>query len=426
MWECSSKPIRLCCGAFGVKGVVKAVKGVGAGAWVRGGRAQARGRGADSVGRRASGGGDSLAGMNTAVSPTRRRLEAGQVERWIGAALGGSVRVVSATPLAGGEFATVLRVAVSDGREVVLKVGPAPGTRLLAYEDGMVAAEARYLRLAGPDALEGSRLPRLLGAGGGNGGSVDGASGGGGADGEWVVTELLPGVTLASLAAAGTVADPAVAPGVRAQVGAALARVHTVCSPDGVFGYDGARPCGATWGAAFEAIIASLLADAERWAVRLPVAGAEVMGLIARSRGVLDGVRRAALVHFDLWDGNVLCSPGTDRADGTDGVPVLTGLVDGERYLFGDPLVDFVSPALFRRIEDEPGHPFLAGYGRSGGFSGEELLRLALYRMHLYLLMVVEMPSRGRGGAEHAERAEELARLLLEAVGDVRERATAG
>jgi fructosamine-3-kinase len=193
-----------------------------------------------------------------------------------------------------------------------------------------------------------------------------------------------------------------------------------VGSPDGAFGYDGARPCGATWGAAFAAIIGSLLADAERWGVRLPVGGGEVMGLIARSRRVLDGVRRAALVHFDLWDGNVLCSPGAD------GVPVLTGLVDGERYLFGDPLVDFVSPALFRRIEDEPGHPFVAGYGRSPGFSGEELLRLALYRMHLYLLMVVEMPSRGRGGAEHAQRAEELAGRLLEAVADVRERAPAG
>jgi hypothetical protein len=353
--------------------------------------------------------------MNTAMSPTRRRLEAGQVERWVGAALGdGSVRVTSAAPLAGGEFATVLRVAVSDGRKVVLKVGPAPGTRLLAYEDGMVAAEARYLRMAGPDVLEGSRLPRLLGAGGG-------AQGGdGGADGEWMVTELLPGVTLASLGAAGTVADPAVAPGVRAEVGAALARIHTVGAPDGVFGYDGGRPRGATWGAAFAAIVASLLADGERWGVRLPVDGREVMGLIARSRGALDGVRRAALVHFDLWDGNVLCSPGAD------GVPVLAGLVDGERYLFGDPLVDFVSPALFRRIEDEPGHPFVRGYGRCPGFSGEELLRLALYRMHLYLLMVVEMPSRGRGGPEHAQRAEELGRLLLEAVGDVRERAAAG
>jgi hypothetical protein len=364
--------------------------------------------------------------MDTAVSPTRRRLTAGQVERWVAAALGDAVRVVGTGALAGGEFATVLRVALSDGREVVLKVGPAPGTALLGYEEGMVAAETRYLRLAGPDALARSPLPRLLGAGGVGTGLGAGiaqagaAAGGAGGEGEWMLTELLPGVTLASLGA-GTVADPAVAPGVREAVGAALARIHTVSAPDGVFGYDGARVRGATWGVAFAGIIASLLADAERWDVRLPVDGAQIMGLIARAHGVLDEVRRPALVHFDLWDGNVLCSPGADG-----GQPVLTGLVDGERYLFGDPLVDFVSPALFRRIEDEPGHPFLRGYGHGPGFSGPELLRLALYRMHLYLLMVVEMPSRGRGGPEHAERAEWLGGLLLEAVRDVRERAAAG
>jgi hypothetical protein len=103
-------------------------------------------------------------------------------------------------------------------------------------------------------------------------------------------------------------------------------------------------------------------------------------------------VRRAAPVHFDLRDGNVLCSPG----------------VDGERHLLGDPLVDFVSPALFRRIEDEPRHPFLRGYGHSTAFAGGELLRLALYRMHLYLLMVVEIPSRGMAGDAHARRGAEV------------------
>jgi fructosamine-3-kinase len=233
-----------------------------------------------------------------------------------------------------------------------------------------------------------------------------------------MVTELLPGVSLASLCA--DVADPAVAPGVRAAVGAAMARIHRVRPPTGVFGYDDGRPHGESWGAAFAAIIASLLADAERWDVRLPVDGAQIMGLISSCRGELDRVRRAALVHFDLWDGNVLCSPGAD------GGWELTGLVDGERYLFGDPLVDFVSPALFRRIEDEPAHPFCRGYGRTGAFSDGESLRLALYRMHLYLLMVVEMPSRGMRDDTHARRGAELRRLLSGAVEDVRARLAAG
>src|SRR5581483_7086234 len=86
----------------------------------------------------------------------------------------------------------------------------------------------------------------------------------------------------------------------------------------------------------------------------------------------------------DLWDGNVLVSPPGG----------LAGLVDGERYLYGDPLLDLVSPALFRRIEDEPEHPFLRGY-RPGPLDDAARIRLSLYRLHLYVLMIAEGPSRG-------------------------------
>ncbi len=123
-------------------------------------------------------------------------------------------------------------------------------------------------------------------------------------------------------------------------------------------------------------MIDGLLADAAAWAVPVPR-----MDLPFHA---LRGVTRPALLHFDLWDGNVLVAP-----DGS-----LSGLVDGERYLYGDPLLDLVSPALLRRIEDEPDHPFLAGY-RSARFDEAARTRLALYRVHLYLLMIAEGPSRG-------------------------------
>jgi aminoglycoside phosphotransferase (APT) family kinase protein len=92
------------------------------------------------------------------------------------------------------------------------------------------------------------------------------------------------------------------------------------------------------------------------------------------------------LLHFDLWDGNVLAADGR-----------LTGLVDGERFLWGDPLLDLVSPALFRRIEDEPEHPFLRGYAGATGLVLDDAARtrLRLCRIHLHLLMLAEGPSRG-------------------------------
>ena len=118
------------------------------------------------------------------------------------------------------------------------------------------------------------------------------------------------------------------------------------------------------------------------------------------------------LLHFDLWDGNALCAADSNGRWG------LTGLVDGERFLFGDPLVDFISPALFRRIEGEPGHPFVLGYAAASGrpvtFTEPERRRLELYRLHLYLLMTVEMPSRGMTRSSHPCRFDRLEVLLRE------------
>ena len=78
----------------------------------------------------------------------------------------------------------------------------------------------------------------------------------------------------------------------------------------------------------------------------LPVPPSRVAAVVEDASGVLDAVRRPALVHFDLWDGNVLADAGA-----------LTGLVDGERYLYGDPLVDFVSPAQAQSAGDQKASP---------------------------------------------------------------------
>jgi fructosamine-3-kinase len=181
-----------------------------------------------------------------------------------------------------------------------------------------------------------------------------------------------------------------------------MARVHTITGP--FFGYSGDRPSASDWPTAFEAIIEDVRADAVDWNVPLP----PLDGVVARYRDVLASVNRPALLHFDLWDGNVLA--------GADGG--LTGLVDGERYLYGDPLLDFVSPALLRRIEEMPDHPFLAGY-RAEPFDFDESarIRLGLYRIHLYAIMIAEGPSRGIEIADG--RHDRLTALLTRELADL-------
>jgi aminoglycoside phosphotransferase (APT) family kinase protein len=293
-------------------------------------------------------------------SPTQRELDFSAIEARLKPVFGVAVR--QAAELSGGGFAAVWRADLADGRQVVIKVGPTAGTRLLRYERDLVAAEAAYFRTVRA-AAPGVPVPEVLHL----------------AD-DWIVTTLLPGTSLTGLPDSTAV---------REQLGAAIAGLHRVTGPH--FGYTGARPAGADWPTAYAAMIAALLADAADWEVPLP---AGIDTLAARHRAVLATVTRPALLHFDLWDGNVLTAGGR-----------LTGLVDGERYLWGDPLLDLVSPALYRRIEDDPDHPFLRGYTAATPLVLDDVarVRLGLYRIHLYLLMLAEGPSRGIpvGGERH-------------------------
>lgn len=290
-------------------------------------------------------------------SPTQVALTPGDVAGYVTDAFGSTVTVRSCAPLSGGGFAAVWRVALSDGREVVLKVGPDPQTRLLRYERGMLAAEARVLRRAAgvlPVA------PVLA------------------ADDRWLFTGLLPGEPL------DRAEDTATA---REDLGAVIAGLHRIGGDR--FGYDAGRTGGSTWPDAFGAIVEDLLADAVDWAVDLPVPAPTIRALLDRHHDALARVRRPALLWFDLWDGNALVAPDPD------GRLRLTGLVDGERYLHGDPLFDFVSPLLNfagpRPWHAVDGHPFTRGYGAVE----HDARRLALYQLHLLLVMTVEAPSRG-------------------------------
>jgi fructosamine-3-kinase len=311
------------------------------------------------------------------ISPTKRALAPDAVAAHLRKSLG--VEVVDCAELTGGGFAAVWRASLADGRRVVLKVGPEPHVRLLAYERGMIAAEAEYLRLVG-DRTTGVPVPEVLHH-----------------DGEWLIVTELPGTALPDLP------ETIDVQGVRAASGAAIARVHAVTGS--YFGYSGERAHASTWRGAYTAMVECLLADGEAWDVELPVPAGRIRAAVDRHGPALDTVDRPALLHFDLWDGNLLATVDGD-------VATLTGLVDGERYLYGDPLMDFSSPTLFRAIEEEPDHPFLVGYASVGGPIDLDPARLALGRLYLYLLMVVEMPSRAMFGPEYDPRRKALADIL--------------
>ncbi|GAA1747530.1 aminoglycoside phosphotransferase family protein [Luedemannella helvata] len=311
-------------------------------------------------------------------SPTQRTLTPADIESLTRASFGDGMRVVDCGPLSGGGFAAVWWVRLGDGRTVVLKTSPPTHVKLLRYERDLLGAEARYYRLVAERAPH-LKVPRVLAH------DRDPAV----LDGDWLFMTMLPGQPLAHHAeAAGRMGHEAFDGDGPAheEFGTMVAELHRITGSR--FGYDGGRTSAATWPEAFAGLVDDLLADAVDWDINLPAPPDDFRAAVRRHTEVLAQVVRPALVQLDCWNGNVLAAPDDS------GTLRLTGVVDGERYLWGDPLFDFVSPAIFRHIEDEPDNPFVRGYGPFV-FDDSARLRLGLYRMHLYLLMNVELPSRG-------------------------------
>jgi aminoglycoside phosphotransferase (APT) family kinase protein len=305
-------------------------------------------------------------------------------------ALGHAAAGAVTRELTEGTFNAACSVDLADGRRLVLKVAPPPGTVLLSHERHLLATEAMCLRTVAERTS--APVPELVAAGTNSLGR------------DHLVTSLLPGASWSSQAAA---IDRGPRRELRRQVGRHLAALHTVTG-DGPFGYPG-RPelCAPTWREAFRSIVDALLDDAVRFGVPLPSPADDVREVLhAATDAALGGVTTPVLVHSDLWDGNVFVD--LDRPD-----PQVTGFIDHERALWGDPAADLVSLALLGDAAEDA--DLLAGYAEAGGpvvLDEGTRYRLHLYRAHLALVMVVETVPRGTAGPEHAAWNGRVARWL--------------
>lgn len=293
-------------------------------------------------------------------------------------------RVAALERLTGGLFATTYRAVLDGGRRVVVKTAPTATDRLLTHERDLLRTEALVYGLAAdrPELL----MPRVL--------LTDFSRAV--VPSDVVVASHLDGVPLTTLEADGRLPGP-VRDRVEPQLGALMAALHRIVGDR--FGYPNADTglTGRTWPEAFGAMVETLLADAATWGTAVPAA--EIRAALARHRGALAEVATPVLVHTDLWPGNLFVDTGTSA---------LTGVIDPERALWGDPLVELVGADQMGR--GPVPEALLAGYAGAGGVlatgtpSGEA--RLLLYRMWMSLVMVAEMAPRGYvGAAADAHRA---------------------
>ncbi|MFI1356229.1 phosphotransferase family protein [Streptomyces sp. NPDC020898] len=268
-------------------------------------------------------------------------------------------------PLTGGTYNVVEELRLVDGSRYVLKVPPPDTVPGLRYEGRLLVSEAEFYRHAG---TVGVPAPSVVVVG----------------DGHLLMTAC-PGDPWDDSV---TGAERAL---LRGELGGLVARLHQVTGPG--FGYPSGAlgPLAPDWRTAFSAMLDAVLDDALRYEAWLPVPADEVARTARAAYDVLDEVTVPRLVHFDLWDGNIL----VDRSTRT---PRIGGLIDGERMLWGDPVADFVSLALLGDIRGDDA--FLTGYQKAGGqaeFDEAAGRRLALYRVYLYLIMLAETVPRAVG-----------------------------
>jgi aminoglycoside phosphotransferase (APT) family kinase protein len=172
-------------------------------------------------------------------------------------------------------------------------------------------------------------------------------------------------------------ARDAIAPEVQAQLDQQIGRiVRQINTFTGVyFGYDGNSDLrGKTWREAFLKIMDSVLANGVKKNAEYGVSVAEIRKTLLKHAPSLETVLIPRLVHWDAWDLNFFVKDG-----------LVTGIIDFERALWADPLME----AQFRALAFGGVSESMRSYGKTT-FTHDEEVCCHLYTLHLALVMKTE------------------------------------
>lgn len=174
------------------------------------------------------------------------------------------------------------------------------------------------------------------------------------------------------------------------QVGKHLAETHALTAD--AYGYLGEHrpmePQG-RWADAFAVMWAKLVADIMGVGHYDAAEARRMRSLLDRHLPIFDRPVPASLLHMDIWHQNIL----------VDDVSKVTGLVDWDRALWGDPEIEFA--VLDYCGISQPA--FWEGYGRERDLSPEARTRQVFYL--LYELQKYIVIRQGRGNDAASARA---------------------
>lgn len=324
-------------------------------------------------------------------SKTKNRKTRAQIAAMVKQAFDGST-------LANGEDALVelhdgwynaaYTLRLSDGLEAVLKIAPPSDVEIMAYEQNIMQSEVNAMRLVSQNPA--IPVPEIF--------YYDESHDI--CDSDYFFMAKLKGENLDhvknSLA-------PEVRRQIEQQIGAIIREINGFTGD--FFGYEGNPDLRAgTWKEAFIQIVESVLEDGRRKNADYGIEVSEIRQALHKHAPALESVTTPCLVHWDAWDPNFFVNDG-----------LVTGIIDFERALWADPLME----AQFRPLAFGELPESLIGYGKTT-FTSEEDGRNHLYTLLLALVMVSECYYRDYDTDEVRNFALKLLNTAVNALRDFR------
>ncbi len=255
-----------------------------------------------------------------------------------------------------GWYNAVYGITLDDGREAVLKIAPPKAAETLTYEKNMMSTEAASMRLVGSRGRV--PVPEILFYD--NSEDIS--------DTDYFFMAKVDGENYAHVKAGLTQEQRYE---IEYQTGVYTREMNGITGT--FFGYEGNHDLrGNTWREAYIKILASVLEDGKRKQIDIGYEYEDILMLAEAKAPALDEVTVPHFVHWDVWDANVFVEDGR-----------VTAIIDFERALWGDPLME----QLFRMYFIPSAA--MDGYGKTA-FTANEEMRMQLYSLHLFLIMLIE------------------------------------
>ncbi len=310
-------------------------------------------------------------------SKSKKPLTITEIQQIIEASFG-TTKLGLVMELTDGWFNTAYSIEIPDlGQEVVMKVAPPSEVKILTYEKNIMKTEVQVNKILKektdvpvPEILSYNFNQDIINR-------------------DYFIMEKLKGIPWNKIKSKLSQKQN---DHLKYKTGVYAAQINSIIG--NYFGYftDLKKSYNKSWKNTFVNMIKNVLDDGIELNAKIPQSPKDIMKLIENNATVLEDVKVPQLVHWDLWEGNIFIIKQEQEKCS------IEGIIDCERALWGDPLIEYEfmhAPSNQAFLEG-----FEAGTKEKFEFTNDLEQRRQLYNVYLFLIIIIEVNSRGYYGNE--------------------------